>query len=116
MDITVTIPDANVDRVAAAVNNGPGSHGEEVTADNLAEVLSAQWTEGLRQTVQGHEASQAATAAARAVADTPDPLSDDDKVTFAAAAEAVAEARAVKAEALAETRAVEALSLEEDAK
>lgn len=102
MDIIVTIPDVNVDRVADAIGNSPGSFGEEVTADNLAAVLTDRWNAEIRQAVQSHEAGQAATAAARAVADAQDPLSTRKADTFASVQEAVAEARAARAIALIE--------------
>lgn len=109
MDITVTIPDANVDRVAAAIGNGPGALGQEVTADNLAEVLTERFEEQIRQAVQSHEAGVAATAAARAIADAPDPLSTKKGDTFATVQEAVAEARSVRLAAAANAEAVEAV-------
>ena len=100
MNVTVTIPDASVDRVAEAVNNGPGNYGQNVTADNLADVLAAQWADDLRRAVQGHETSQAARTAALAVQDAQDPLSTS-KTSFAEAAEA----RAVEVQALREAAA-----------
>lgn len=104
MEIQISIPDANVERVAAAYGSSPG---ENVTADNLADVLTEKFTEDIRRTVQGHEAGQAATAAARAIVDQPDPLSADVKITFAQAGEAVAEARSARLEAARADAAVE---------
>lgn len=96
MDITVSIPDANVDRVAAAFI-GPASFGQEVTADTLADHLTEKFEEQIRQAVQSHEAGQAAAAAAVAVRDAQDPLSTRKADTFASVQEAVAEARAARA-------------------
>lgn len=97
MQVTIEIPDKNVDRVAAALGNGPASFGQEVTADNLSQILTDRFSEEIRQAVQSHEAGQAATAAARAIADAPDPLSTKKGDTFASVAADVAEARAARA-------------------
>ena len=102
MDITVTIPDDQVDRVAAAYNNGPGAFGQTVDATTLSDFLSGQWTDDIRQNVRAYEANQAVRAAQEGLGDVPDPIVPAKTMTEASAdrAEALSEARAVEDEAV----------------
>lgn len=82
MDITVTIPNAKVALVVAALNDSPNPGwkppAEGATATQIGNAVKAhyqnKWTDELRATVKQHRRQEAIQAAVAADAALPDPL------------------------------------------
>lgn len=82
MDITISIPNAKVPLVVAALNDSPNPSweppAEDATATQIGNAVKAfyvdKWTDDLRATVVQHRRTQAIQAAVAADQALPDPL------------------------------------------